>query len=324
MRSSRRPWRPLLVIVFVSLLGCKQVDMGPSQTRDLPPTFRTLDILAIDDATALLGGVEEPRGPDAVDAFRAAIVRSDAAGVRKVLDTDGTGVLGLCRGGTRLFALLKRPPTPDDMGESRLLISDDGGGSWRDRGRIPIKAGLAIAAPGADEIFVLGITELVRSGDSGASWSQVRVPGNHLMDARIAVVNHQLAILGSGVDATGDGGRTWHHTDLGASRVHAVDSWGVLATVDGKLKLGRMQAGGAGWIATFKDPIEPYRLVIDDPHIRFLATERGGAVILFESTDGGASWKRAALPSLPEEDAATLGPHGWCAVDARHRLLTAR
>jgi hypothetical protein len=258
-----------------------------------------------------------------VKAFRGAIVRSDAAGVRKVLDADGTGVLSLCRGGTRLFALLKRPPSPDDMGESRLVVSDDGGGSWRDRGRIPIKSGLAIAAPNADEVFVLGITELVRSGDDGASWSQLSVPGNDLMDARIAVVNNHLAILGSGVDVTGDGGRTWNHTDLKASRVHAADGWSVLATIDGKVKLGHMPAGGPDWVATFKEPITPYRLIIDDKHIRFLATERGGAVTMFESTDGSASWKRTTLPSLPEEGAAELGPHGWFAVDAKHRLLTA-
>jgi len=298
--------------------------MDHSQPRDLPSTFRTLYTLALDDTTALLGGVDEPRGPDAVSAFRAAIVRSDAAGVRQVLDADGTGVLSLCRGGTRLFALLKRPPTPDDMGESRLLTSDDSGGSWRDRGRIPIKSGLAVAAPDADEVFVLGIAELVRSGDHGASWSHLSVPGNDLMDVRIAVANQHLTILGSAIDATGDGGRTWSHTDIQASRVHAVDGWGVLASIDGKVKLGHMQAGGPAWGTTFSDPVMPYRLVIDDQHVRFLATERGGTVVLFESTDGGASWKRTTLPSLPEEGAADLGPRGWFAVNDKHRLLAMR
>jgi hypothetical protein len=298
--------------------------MGHSQIRDLPSSFRTLHTLALDDTTVLLGGVDEPRGPDAVHAFRAAIVRSDAAGVRKVLDAEGTGVLSLCRGGPRLFALVKRPPTLDDMGESRLLISDDRGGSWRDRGRIPIKAGLAIAAPDADEVFVLGIAELVRSGDHGASWSQLRVPGNDLMDVRIAVANQHVTILGSGIDATGDAGRTWRHTDLEASRVHAVDGWGVLATIAGEVKLGRMQAGGPAWGAPFRDPITPYRLVIADQHVRFLATEGHGAVVLFESTDAGARWNRTTLPSLPEDGAADLGPHGWFAVDATHRLLAMR
>jgi hypothetical protein len=70
--------------------------------------------------------------------------------------------------------------------------------------------------------------------------------------------------------------------------------------------------------------VTPYRLTVDDKRVRFLASERTGAVILFESGDGGERWKRTALSSLPEEGAAELGPHGWFAVDDKHRLLTAR
>jgi hypothetical protein len=47
-------------------------------------------------------------------------------------------------------------------------------------------------------------------------------------------------------------------------------------------------------------------------------------VVLFESSDGGASWKRTALPALPDEGAADLGPRGWFAVDAGHRVLAMR
>lgn len=326
-RAERRP-RPQrapflgLPIAFLCLLGCKHMDTANLDARDLPPTFRPLHTLVLDDTAVLVGGVDEAGGQ-----YRAAIVRVDRAGARRVLDTDGTGVLSLARSGARLFGLLKRPPTPRDMGESRLLVSDDGGEGWRDLGRIPIKAGTQLAATSADEIFVLGIAELVRSADGGASWALVPVPGNDLTEARVAVVNGRLLVFGAGVDATADGGRTFHHSDMGASRVFAADAWGVVAMVGGKVRLGRMRTEGEPeWVATFKEPIVPFRLVIDEggQRVRMLATERGAGVVQFESSDGSATWRRLVLPSLPEEGAADLGPRRWVAVDARHRLLTPR
>jgi hypothetical protein len=76
------------------------------------------------------------------------------------------------------------------------------------------------------------------------------VPGNHLMKVRIAVVNQQLRIFSSAINATGDGGRSWRHSAIRASRVHAVDARGALASLDGKVKLGHLQAGGPTWAAT--------------------------------------------------------------------------
>lgn len=193
--------------------------------------------------------------------------------------------------------------------------SRDAGATWR-RAGLPgtIVYSLAVAprAPGTVLAAVAG--GVARTRDGGAHWSAgKRLPRDDYRAVAIAPSAPRVAYAGtfeSGLFRTGDGGRSWRRTKLGATifsiAVHPRRPRTLWAAGAG---LYRSRNGGRTWKTLPIDSgIELDAVVVDPRHPRVLYLGiDGGAVI--KSTDGGDSWSAPiARPPLSSVEAIAIDP----------------
>ncbi len=197
--------------------------------------------------------------------------------------------------------------------DSRVLLSTDGGESWREHGVIdwysitslvvdPHDSDILYAAGGAQQIY--------RSTDAGATWASSALPYRHYAREVCAdpFVPGRAYAAGYGYVAEGNEPVAFITTDCGASWTpqfiepgvlsygyscvaHPVDSgtvfWGgsggkVYRTTDGGLTWQTRNSGILGSAYTLALDINP-----GDPGILLAATRGGG---IYRTTDAGGSW----------------------------------
>jgi len=227
------------------------------------------------------------------------------------------------RGGGRAAASAGLPNTPDyhsllvEPTNSRklvlgthagLYVSSDGGRHWRFDALAGNDA-MNLARPGGDTIWLAGHEVFKKSGDGGATWSDVRPAGLPSLDIHGFAVDPRnpstlyAAVAGQGLYRSRDGGRSF---SLASDQVGG--SVMALAVVpDGRILAGDMRQGllqssdaGASWKQTLRAQLMGLAVNPSDPK-RLLAAGAGIAL----STDGGRSW-RSVL-----DLADGVGPVAW-------------
>jgi hypothetical protein len=250
-----------------------------------------------------------------------AVIAAAVAAVVALVATQGGG------GGSTASAGL--PDTPDyhsllvDPSNPRklvlgthygLYVSADGGSHWR-FDALEGDDAMNLARPGGDTIWLAGHNVFKKSGDGGASWSDVLPAGLPSLDIHGFAVDPRdprtlyAAVAGQGLYRSRDGGRSFA---LASNQVGG-NVMALAVLPDGRILAGDMRQGllqssdgGASWKQTLRAQLMGLAVNSSDPK-RLLAAGAGIAL----SADGGRSW-RSAL-DLPDG----IGPVAWSQSNPR-------
>lgn len=191
--------------------------------------------------------------------------------------------------------------------DGTLLVSDDGGSSWRPDGRPRL---LHVDVVGPRAAFATSTTALFRTGDAGARWQRVAPVGGTIS---FADARHGWIVDGRKAWTTSDGGRTLAplHTPCAVTpgvsivlgRVSASLGFAVCAQEPAagsqRKELFVTEDGGRSWrlrTGFERMPIGGYlgSLSFSNARDGLLTTDRGSG--LLATDDGGRSW-RTILPA---------------------------
>lgn len=292
---------------------------------ELAADLRVGPVSASRDGFGLVGTtVEPPTGTlaDRLRARRAQLHRVTARGVERVYEGPGWIQAVDCHGALcmALGATLKPTGSGSDY---HLLVSTDGGRQWTLRGPVGAPSAAQVLVAGADEAWVLGAWFLARTADCGATWTEVALEGERQAQAeRLRRVERGVAVLGSGLRHTRDGGATWGRETWGQARLVDVDGVHVLSVENGQARVGERRAAEVRWLAPLPAGREPLRLAAAGSVLRVLTRHaepgKGVEPAVHASEDGGRSWSTQRLEVGPHADIA--GPYGL-GTDMRGRVL---
>ena len=251
--------------------------------------------LAIDPSspTTLYAAVALP-WTETDDRERSAIMRSTDSGRtwRTVARRDGY-----------ISSLAVNPARPGTIwaaGTAGVLVTRDGGTTWRVPGRPPARnlGSVVVDARDADTLYVSTWKRgLFRSSDGGRSWQSFGTGLTELLAIDPRKPGTMYAGDGYGVVKTADGGATWRRADAGiaVSFVNAVaPAASSAATIyaGGSFGLSRSDDRGRTWSGLRTDSVAS--LAVDPrDHRHVLVGARG----IVASRDGGVDWATAWLPS---------------------------
>jgi photosystem II stability/assembly factor-like uncharacterized protein len=189
-----------------------------------------------------------------------------------------------------------------------LYVSSDGGRHWRFDALSGDDA-MNLARPARATVWLAGHQVFKKSGDGGATWSDVRPAGLPSLDIHGFAVDPRnasilyAAVAGQGLYRSGDGGRSF---SLASDQVGG-NVMALAALPDGRILAGDMQQGllessdgGASWKQRLRAQVMGLAVNPTDPE-RLLTTGAGIAL----STDGGRSWR--SVLDLPDG----AGPVAW-------------
>jgi photosystem II stability/assembly factor-like uncharacterized protein len=208
-------------------------------------------------------------------------------------------------------SLLVNPTNPRKLvlgTHNGLYVSTDGGRHWRFDALSGDDA-MNLARPGGQTIWLAGHEVFKKSGDGGATWSDVRPAGLPSLDIHGFAVDARnpralyAAVAGEGLYRSRDGGRSF----VLASNQVGGSVMALAVLPDGRILAGDMQHGllessdgGARWRQTLQAQLMGLAVNARNPK-RLLAAGPGIAL----STDGGHSW-RSVL-----ELSDGVGPVAW-------------
>ncbi len=189
-----------------------------------------------------------------------------------------------------------------------LYVSSDGGRHWRFDALSGDDA-MNLARPAGATVWLAGHQVFKKSGDGGATWSDVRPAGLPSLDIHGFAVDPRnasilyAAVAGQGLYRSGDGGRSF---SLASDQVGG-NVMALAVLPDGRILAGDMQQGllessdgGASWKRRLRARVMGLAVNPTDPK-RLLTTGAGIAL----STDGGRSWR--SVLDLPDG----AGPVAW-------------
>jgi photosystem II stability/assembly factor-like uncharacterized protein len=188
----------------------------------------------------------------------------------------GSLILDLAFAGRRIVAAGER---------GHVLVSDDGGGSWK-QSPVPVSANLtALAFADGRHGFAVGHVEtILRTGDGGATWELVHFdPGNAqpLLDVAFTDASHGVAVGAYGVVyVTDDGGAVWSQVPF---EPEPLPGAGTVEPEEGDLEEGIDLGFEFHLNALARGPGQ--RL--------YIGAEAGR---LFRSDDAGAHWRELPSP----------------------------
>jgi photosystem II stability/assembly factor-like uncharacterized protein len=134
-----------------------------------------------------------------------------------------------------------------DTGQAGLLVSDDGGRSWHERGAPEALISLAIHPDDPDRVVASGEQGIYLSSDAGRRWRSLRA-GSALLAWPAADRLYAVASDGS-VARSGDAGAGWRRVGNVGGEPAAFEGEGAdalyVALHDGTIK--RSTDGGASW-----------------------------------------------------------------------------
>lgn len=314
-------------VLFASfVLGCWVSDAGWTEKGRLDDRFFVESTRLVAPGEAVFGGYLQ--APDTRDSRKsqAAIYRWAGDTAQRTYEAPGW-VSHVSPAPGAVWALASARKAAETGSDHRALRSDDGGRTWTERGPIPGDHASELLGVSMDEAWVLGVGTLLRTTDGGATWVSIQAPGaRNPVRERLHLEGGRVLLLGDGVRATADGGATWMENGIDNAHVRAVAGAVVAGELDGALKVGVMERGGARWLAAFPEPMTPFRLVVAGATIRMLAVPTGKLVgrglLVIDSADNGKSWKTHLLHVKASAGAADVLPDGsGVAVDDRRRIL---
>jgi hypothetical protein len=189
-----------------------------------------------------------------------------------------------------------------------LYVSSDGGRHWRFEALSGDDA-MNLARPAGPTVWLAGHQVFKKSGDGGATWSDVRPAGLPSLDIHGFAVDPRnarvlyAAVAGQGLYRSRDGGRSF---SLASNQVGG-NVMALAVLPDRRILAGDMQQGllessdgGASWKQRLRVQIMGLAVNPTDPK-RLLATGAGIAL----SKDGGRSWR--SVLGLP----GGAGPVAW-------------
>ncbi len=193
-----------------------------------------------------------------------------------------------------------------------LYVSSDGGRHWRFEALSGDDA-MNLARPAGATVWLAGHQVFMKSGDGGATWSDVRparLPSLDIHGFAVDPVNPKTlyaAVAGQGLYRSRDGGRSF---SLASDQVGG-NVMALAALPDGRILAGDMQQGllessdgGASWKQRLRAQVMGLAVNPSDPK-RLLATGAGIAL----SNDTGRTW-RSVL-----DLADGVGPVAWSQSD---------
>jgi photosystem II stability/assembly factor-like uncharacterized protein len=221
---------------------------------------------------------------------------------------------------------------PDDFhrGPPAIVVTDDGGGSWR---RAPIQGldvsrvqeielldvcvtstgiGLAVGT----DVTTFSETIVLLTRDSGASWSDVTTELPAIPLAKVSCVGEQdLWFAGGTAQLThsSDGGQTWHDASESLPADFRIGAISFADGLDGWLVGDRLRAlhtvdGGGHWTVhevpgttglvelTLGVDFDRQDGVIVAQDLHPLSIGRSSIGVTFATRDGGATWVETVLP----------------------------
>lgn len=256
-----------------------------------------------------IGGFLRPASQELADR-RAVVYRIQGERAELVYDIESAWVVALtvAQNGELLGVVARPGPVFFLLRESRLEP-------------IPADSLTSLAAVNGT-LWVLGAGNLLRN--EGGGWEALDRPIDSSRD-RLVVDSGRLLIVGQGIAATADGGRTWNEYPCDGGLVGAVtgsvvalydDEGATLAAMDSERQLESL--------VRVDQPCRPYQVIQRGGELECLAVPRGhlqGQGILHYASSK-QKWSHLTVPSRSEAGAASLGRDGrGLAVDVRGQLL---
>jgi hypothetical protein len=318
--------RLIAVLGAVLLVGCLAAPgpMAWESVATLPADFSVTDTVPVAGGAVLLVGYQVSSASAGLTARRAYIARYDGA-----LSAPFEGQTGWIQAadasGTDAWAVHARLE-PDGEGSTyELLTSGDGGATWTSGGPIPTTSLTAVAVEGGGCGWAMGVGALLRSCDSGRSWTAIEAPGccRAIAQPLVATGPGEALLGGAALLRTTDGGTTW--IQLTDQEVVATDGRYVAGRAGGRIRLGRIGGAGVQWTGSLDGELLPDRLVSDGLRVLLraapLGKRAGDGVLLLRSEDGGATVTEALLRGGgPTAQAGLVDPSSAWRVDGSRRL----
>ena len=312
-------------IVVLALLSCqvaKQAKMTSNRWVNVPLTgsyFEARAVLALDKATAIIGGSHAPGYGYNISAHEGAIYRwTGKNGARRVYTGRGQ-VIALAHhraSAGQVWAVISAA-----WKDYRLLHSADAGVTWTQRGTIPATSFSALVA-GPAGLWAHGIGTLLSSTDRGTSWREDKTPHRPGLRSRFGWTGTGLLQFGDTLLVRPAGSESWNR-DLADHQVIAVASgdsaasspWLVGRRGDG-LVLGQLVANRASggvpyrvhWSAEIPARGVPVHAHVTGNTVRILATPVPGSAsqvakgwVVLHSNDGGKTWQTDRLDASMNE-----------------------
>lgn len=274
----------------------------------------------------LLGAVAEPDTNSTAEQLRrrrARLLRVTSSGVEQVYESTGW-IQALDSNGMTSFAVAAALKASGSGSDYQLLASFDGGQSWEPRGNIPASSVGQVLGVTGNEIWVLGAYQLAVTLNGGSSWRRVDLAGDRNPNTeRMRRLDRSVFVLGGGIAVTTDAGVSWSKDPLGGARVHDASGRLLVATREGRVRLGRNDGQAVSWFGTLPDGRLPLRIATNGDAIRVLtraaAPAHGASLVLYRSEDGGKGWTGLDLDLRPE--ATDLAGDCGLGVDVQGNIL---
>lgn len=285
---------------LLTLLGC--LGGSPSKVMgDLPATF-TATVVDVPGGT-VFGFDGGPFVP--LPERRLAAFRLTSSGATPVGPSGAGWYRAVATAGGESWAVIATPREDKNGSHYRLVVGL--GESWEERGPIPATSLTHVATAGGAVGWAVGVRQLWRTADGGASWQAVDgvLPSGGSTEC-VAVAGRRVVVGAGGLVASEDAGETW--TKIDDAPVLACDTAWVAAR-DGRV--GRIERGGVTWVSTVPEGWLAHGLWSDAGGVWIRAT-RNGQVGVFEGAAAGGGLRLHRIPGVGDPDWVGLGaPLTW-------------
>lgn len=233
---------------------------------------------------------------------------------------------------TRLTGFIGGGETKAGYREPFILRTDDSGKTWRETALdLPAADGnraiysISFCSPQIG--WAVGSGVVLRTTNSGQSWEVQRTNNGEMLLGVSCVSIEQAWVVGENglILQTGDGGKSWSRQASGTTdnlaRVRFFDSEGwIVGGVAGSNVLLQTHDSGASWQRRELNSAEPLFDIYINGRQGWIV---GAAGTIFESSDGGQTWRRQETPTSNDLTCLFfLSPRrGWAAGDKRTVLL---
>ena len=193
------------------------------------------------------------------------------------------------------------------LADSRLFWSLDGGSTWAYNNQIcTLPTGFAVSPASPATIYAACGNVILRSVNSGSSWSATSVPNGSFVFLGIAAATTSsttvYAVDLRGAYRSSNGGTTWYaansglrNTTISSVAIDPVTPDVVLVTESDNGSIFRSADAGVTWTSVWATGGLHYAVAIDPSS--HLTAYGGGALGLWKTTDGGTNWVRTPLSS---------------------------